>query len=152
MRADMLELLNDGAAVGMTRIGQPPQPWQDSVLVMEQSGTRQPARLVHRQRLDNDHCGAAPRPSQIIGVELVAWDVAVCAVRGALLFRHVRDVSAEHQAILQPEMPNEYRRRQIWMLDDDTRHSVYSLPEMRPRHESFERLSVAILLQYSPLS
>ena len=66
MGADMVELLEDGGALGMHRFGDAAEMRDDRIVRVPEIAARQHGGRMHRHRLDHDHRRAAQRPLAVV--------------------------------------------------------------------------------------
>jgi len=102
--ADVIELLDDRRAVALDLLGDAPEVGHDGIVVVAEVSADDDGGAVHRHGFDHDHRGTAPRPLAV---------VAEVALAGQALLAHVRRVRAEDDAVLQREMAQGQRRKEM---------------------------------------
>jgi len=91
MRPGVIDLMDHYDVVAMAFVGDPPEVRDDPVVLMKEIAADQPARAMGGDRLDHDHCGAAPGSFPV---------VSKMAVSRQPLIAHVGRVGAENNAVL----------------------------------------------------
>ena len=104
MRADMVELLEDGRALGMHRIGDASELRDHAIVRMAEVAAREDGGRMHRHRLDHDHRRPAARPLAV---------VAQMPLARQTVHRHVGRMRAEYDPVAQGEMAQGQRLEEV---------------------------------------
>ena len=104
MGADMIKLLDDGAAVILHLFGDAAKVGDDGIVIGQEVAAGQNRRAMDRHRFDHDHARTAPGALAV---------VAKVPLAGNALFAHVGGMGAEHDAVLQREMTQPQRRKEL---------------------------------------
>ncbi len=70
--ADVVQLVDDRGALGVDRVGDPPERLDDRIVTVSEVASRQYAGRMDRYGLDHDHRGSAAGPFEVVAEVAVA--------------------------------------------------------------------------------